>query len=367
MNPSLSNISEENDVLRFTISGLDVSLANALRRLILNDIPTIVIRTENAEVDQCKITVNTGRLHNEIIKQRLSCIPIHMKDLEQFPQLYQLELEEQNTTENIRMITTEDFKIRNKTNGNYLTKDETRKIFPPDPLTNSFIDFVRLRPRIGDGIPGEQIKLTADFSVSTAKENGMFNVVSKCAYANTLDIVAADDQWANIEKKLSSDGLTAEDIKFQKKNFKVLDAQRFFVKNSYDFVVQTIGVYTNTEIVKLACDVFIKKMNDMITAVESDIVPIHNSPTTVDHSYDIILEDEDYTVGKVLEYILYEKYYMGEQIFSFCGFKKMHPHDHHSIIRIAYKMPTDKNLLRSHLRTAILESVEVFKKLRVKF
>lgn len=367
MNPIISKISEEMDVLRFTISGLDTSLANALRRIILNDIPTVVIRTENIEVDQCNITYNSSRLHNEIIKQRLSCIPIHTKDHDIFPKTYMLELDEINNTDNIRIITTDDFKIKNKLNGNYLTKNETIKIFPPDPLTNSFIDFIRLRPRIGDAITGEQIKLTADFSVSTAGVNSMFNVVCKCSYANTIDVIAADKQWESIENKLTSDGLTAEDIKFQKKNFKLLDAQRYFVKNSFDFIIQTIGVYSNNEIIKIACGVFVQKITNFITTIESDIIPINNSPTTVDNSYDVILENEDYTIGKVLEYILYEKYYMGEKLFSYCGFKKMHPHDTHSIIRIAYKMPTDKNLLRAHLRTAGLESIEVFKTIQQKF
>ena len=42
MNPSLTNISEEdNNILKFTLSGLNVSLANAVRRTILSDIPIV--------------------------------------------------------------------------------------------------------------------------------------------------------------------------------------------------------------------------------------------------------------------------------------------------------------------------------------
>ena len=46
MNPKLNNISEEGDVLRFTLHGLNVSLANAIRRTILSDIPIVVIETD---------------------------------------------------------------------------------------------------------------------------------------------------------------------------------------------------------------------------------------------------------------------------------------------------------------------------------
>ena len=51
----------------------------------------------------------------------------------------------------------------------------------------NFIDFARLRPSHTAGIPGEQLKLYAKFSVCNAKENAMFNVVSKCTYGCTID------------------------------------------------------------------------------------------------------------------------------------------------------------------------------------
>lgn len=47
MNPSLTNISnEDNNTLKFTLSGVNVSLANALRRTILSDIPIVSIYTQ---------------------------------------------------------------------------------------------------------------------------------------------------------------------------------------------------------------------------------------------------------------------------------------------------------------------------------
>ena len=77
MEPALKDFSEDQDVLRFTLHGVEVCFANALRRTILSDIPLIVIKTDNFESNQCTIKENSGRLHNEIVKQRLSCIPIH--------------------------------------------------------------------------------------------------------------------------------------------------------------------------------------------------------------------------------------------------------------------------------------------------
>ena len=57
------------------------------------------------------------------------------------------------------------------------------------------------------------------------------------------------------------------------------------------------------------------KLKQMIFGLESDIVPITISETTTQNSYDVILENEDYTIGKVLEYILYETFYEKQEIF----------------------------------------------------
>ena len=98
-NPVLSNISEEGDQYNFTLSGVELSFANAIRRTILSDIPCVVILTETYATNKCTIHVNTGRLHNEILKHRLSCIPIHTTDLVDFPNKYSLEVDSKNDGE----------------------------------------------------------------------------------------------------------------------------------------------------------------------------------------------------------------------------------------------------------------------------
>jgi len=362
MNPQISNISEDNDVYSFTLAGLNVSLANALRRIILSEIPTYAFHTETYQDNKCTIEINTSRLHNEIVKQRLSCIPIHETDLDILTDKYILEVDVKNETDNVIYVTTEEFRIRNKSNGNYLTKEETKRIFPPSLKTGYYIDFVRLKPKISDSIPGEHLKLQAEFSVSNARHNSMYNVVSKCTYGNTPDLEAINKKWEELLQTLKSQGMEADEIDFQKRNFYMFDAQRIFKEDSFDFTIQTIGVYDNKTIVKKGCAVLQNKFVNMIEALESDIVPIHRSETTIDNCYDMILEDEDYTMGKVLEYILYTNYYEGDKTLTYCGFKKFHPHNPDSTIRIAFAQPTDKNMVRSYLKHAATLAQEVYQK-----
>ena len=75
MEPKIKDFSEDNDILKFTLYDCNYSIANSIRRTILSDIETVVIAT-----DDDSVLVNTSRLNNEIIKQRLGCIPVHIVD-----------------------------------------------------------------------------------------------------------------------------------------------------------------------------------------------------------------------------------------------------------------------------------------------
>lgn len=361
MDPKIIEITEQNDILKFTLSGVNVSLANALRRIILSDIPCNVIRTETFEENQCNVITNTTRLHNEILKQRLSCIPIHtdIHALDLLPNNYVLEVKVKNDTDAMMFVTTEHFKLKNKENDHYVTENETRKIFPPNNKTGAYIDFARLRPKVSDSIPGEELHLVAEFSIGNAKLNSMFNVVSKCAYGNTPDLEQVDAEWKKRKDQLVKENNTNEQIEFHKKNFYLLDAQRYYKENSYDFVIKSVGVYENKTIVKKG----IKILQEKVKKFSDEEIQILNSDVTMDNCFDVYLHDEDYTLGKVLEYLLYEKYYMGNKQLSFCGFKKLHPHDPYSIIRMAFVEKVDKSVVKQLLQNVSGDANGIFQKM----
>jgi len=367
MNPKIENISEDDDVLKFTLSGINVSMANALRRVMMSSIPCVVFKTNPAEENKSTFITNTGRLNNEILKQRLSCIPIHIKDLEMPLKNYLLEVNEENTTDAIKYVTTEDFKIKNLTTDSYLSEKDTRAIFPPNDVTGYFIDFARLRQRISDEIPGEKLHLTCEFSIATANEDSMFNMVSVCAYGYTPDEVHAEKELEKKKQQWKDDGLSKEKIDFEAKNWRLLDGQRIVKKDSFDFTLQTVGVYTNQELIVKGCSILINKLEGMATIIDTDELLIQPSDSTIKNSYDITLENEDYTIGKILEYCLYSKFFEGVKTVSYCGFKKVHPHDSNSIIRVAYKEDTDAATIKQNLKMCIEDAVSVYKNIMKKF
>lgn len=367
MNPHLETLKTNDDSLGFTLSGVNVSLANAIRRTILSDIQLVVFRTTPNESNKCNIIANTSRLNNEIIKQRLSCIPIHIKDISDFPlKNYIMEVNVENNTDTIMFVTTEHFVIKDLVSGKVLPQDKIREIFPADDHTGYFIDFVRLRPRISDEIPGEKIHLTCEFDIGSAKEDGMFNAVSTCSYGFTVDSAAQEAELARKIQTWKDEGKNEKEIQFESDNWKLLDGKRIYLKDSYDFVVQSIGIHTNNEIVNIACNILLEKFDNLDSLIDKDELEIKVADNTMANCFDIVLENEDYTIGKVLEYFLYSQFYE-KNILTFCGFKKMHPHDNYSIIRISYNEPVEKSTIKGHLKECIQLSKEVYSKLKKDF
>ena len=366
--PRVEIISNPNDdKLKFTLSGVNVSIANAIRRIILSDIPMIVFRVSPNDKNKCNIIANTCGLNNEIVKHRLSCIPIHIDDIEEFPlKNYILEVNVENNTDTTIYVTTKDFVIRDINSGKTLSEDKIRQIFPANNLTGDYIDFVRLNAKASEEMSSKIINLTCEFDIGTAKEDGAYNTVSTCSYGNTIDEVAQEVKLQQLKQKWKDEGKKDSEIDFEAINWKLLEGKRIFKKDSFDFTIQTIGVYTNHKLLNIACTIMIDKLQNLDSLIEKDELEIKTADTTMINSFDIILDNEDYTLGKVIEYFLFTNFYeLG--IITFCGFKKLHPHDSYSLIRVAYKDSIDISGIKGNLKECINLSTELFTKLKKEF
>ena len=92
------------------------------------------------------------------------------------------------------------------------------------------------------------------------------------------------------------------------------------------FKIESVGVYENREIVSIAISVLIKKLVEIREIYSKINGLITSSESTLNNGFEIKLENEDFTIGKILEYELYNNHYNGDKILSFCGFRKPHPH-----------------------------------------
>lgn len=341
----ISNLKEDTGKLTFTISNIDVSYVNAVRRTLLADIPSVVFKTTPNEENRAVIFINTTRFNNEIIKQRLSCIPICIQDVNELPinQLV-LELDIENKTDTMLYVTTHDFKLRDVKTGKFVDENTMKRIFPPfvpsDGNGEYYIDFLRLRPKISEEIPGERIKLSCELSVSTARDDSMFNVTGTCSYRFTPDIKKMEEQVAIRKQKWKDEGKNDKEIAFEAENWKLLEGLRYVVKNSFDFVLETVGIYENEQLMIKACDVLLDKFDKLKHAVEHDELDVKPSDNTLENCYDITLVNEDYTIGNILNQEITKLFYNELNIVNYVGFKKMHPHDSNSVLRISITDPT---------------------------
>ena len=407
--PIISTYNNNKDEqLTFTLENCNVSIANALRRVILSDINTYVFKTFPHAENRANFTVNTTRLHNELLKQRLGCIPIHhVHTIEGFQNDYKnylVEVDVKNESDTIRYVTTEDFKVKRaknieKTGGShddddvvyeYLSESTVRKIFPPDSVSGEYIEFARLLPKLSSNVPcGEALAFTCTIEISNAKFDGMYNVAHTCSYSCTPDEKEIEKQWKAKEKGVREGfesgssasahaSTVAEELASAKKNWELLEAQRIFVNDSFDFVIETVGVYTNVQLVTKSCDIMIKKCDKLLADMEhsssntgteskigiKNIIEPANELTTMKNAFCIHLIGEDYTLGKAIEYLLFSNYYdKPDGVASFCGFKKPHPHALDSFIVVAFKEETELSKVQEYVSKAVTECISIFKSL----
>jgi DNA-directed RNA polymerase subunit L len=363
MDPRITNLINDNGFLKFTLVDCNMSIANALRRIIVSDIPTFVFRTYPYNENKAEITHNTTRFHNEIIKQRLSCVPIHIDDME-FPYKdYVIEVDVKNDTDNIIYVTTKDFKIKNIKTEAYSDESAVRAIFPPSSITGDYIEFARLQPKLSENIDGERLTFRCGFDIGKASQDGAFNVISTCAYECTPDEAKANEVWREKAAAMKKSDISDEEIEFEKRNWFLLEAKRYYQPNSYDFVIESVGVFENNEIVIKACEIMVSKCEKFLYDLEHGKVSIVPSDTTLKHGFDVTLVNEDYTLGKVIEFYLYQQHFIADKTLSFCGFRKPHPHATDSIIRVAFHNEIDPVGVSGYVQGATQNAITAFKKL----
>jgi DNA-directed RNA polymerase alpha subunit len=373
LTPKIDIIGKEAGTYKFTISNTDLSIVNAIRRVILSDIPIFAMKEFNNNKKMIDIKKNTSQFNNQIIIQRLGCIPVHIDDITKNVENLLIELNLKNDSDELLYITTNDITIKQliddeKTAGE-LPEKTVNKIFPPNNYTKDHILIARLKPKITEDILGEELHFTAKLSKCTAKESGMFNVVSQCAYGYSPDPVKQHDAEVTFEEKLKAEDVEENMIEFEMNNWKNHQSKRYYTENSYDFKMESIGIYENEKIVEIACNIIKKRIEIIKEKIEKGVLKIETEKIALNHSYDITLENEDYTVGKVLEYILHYKYYLDLDKLNYIGFLKPHPHDSDSLIRLAFKNETDFNneMLYSILLDTCNISIKLFDVIKENF
>jgi DNA-directed RNA polymerase subunit L len=389
MDPKVVSIGTNNGELNFELVDTELSIVNSLRRTIITNIDSLVFRGFPHKENLIKISKNNSKFNNEYLKHRIQCIPIHYDDESNFDAMikqYDVRLNVSNDTTNIRYVTTHDFVIYNKVTGQPVTSASNinvRTMFPPDKLSNQYIPICCLMPKISEGDEIEELTLIIDFSIGNSKEDSCWNMVSKCCYENKRDTQAIEKYLRKdkdaVAKFYKNDPVAIDTYMRstmspeEETDFRILDAQRIYVENSYIMKVESVGVFTNEEIVRKACEYLLFRLNEFMDFLKDAVIEkvvtkekfcLYADTTTIKPTFCLYIQNDDYTIGKIIEKYLYAMF--KTQIF-YVSFKKEHPHDTHCLVSFSYNDDVTSEAIIDNLRVVAGELMRVYEIISSKF
>lgn len=338
----IKNESADGSELSFTINNIDLSVVNGLRRTLIADIPVVAIRfhPNNANNPDVNFIANSCDLHNEMLGQRLSLIPIRMSDreVESYNRdKYKFVINVKNKGDEMMDITTAHIGIYNA-NGVKEPDALHESMFPPDPFTKDHCLITKLKPNHYDKVNGGQLHVEAWASVGTAKEWAGFSAVSLATFENVVDEQAAN---AALAKKL--EGVAPSKADEVKHDFNHLDKYRHFKKNEagdpteFLFSIEsTCGMPCRT-LVHKAFDLLIRQLEQLIGGNGNIRMEAKKASNNI---FAIMVHGINHTLGSILQAHIHKS-----DTVSYVGYNMPHPLEESVMLKIAFvdgaKMDTD--------------------------
>jgi len=251
--------------VRFILKGSNPAFANALRRIMISEVPTVAI-------DEIVFLDNTSILYDEILAHRLALVPLKMD-----PSLLELVRGESDLSKfQIRLILDVE-----ATDGPMIVysghlKSEDPKIRP----VSDNIPLVKL-------IKGQKVTLEAFARLGRGKEHAKWSPVSACSY-KYLPIIDIDADLCDLcgrcaeycphnVLKLEGDKLTIVDplsCTLCRYCEKVCEREAIHVKGddtAFIFYVESTGALSPIDIVSEAANILKLKAEDFLSKLKSHL------------------------------------------------------------------------------------------------
>lgn len=262
-----------------------ISFVNGLRRILLSNIPTVAV--QNVE-----ILKNTSQLPHEMLKHRMEMLPINVlpsdsaliKDAKVELRILS------ETAENGRYITTDDFVIESGRD-HVLMKD--RDIDQP-------MLFLHLRK-------GEEVHVKASLGVITDTKH-VGQICNASVFWKVDPERAKQERKAFVEAK--GDPREFDNFLVQKCFYQNEKNEPYWISMS----IESIGVMTAKNCLKMAVEILRKKVNDYVTDA------LQNIRRDQDNTYTILVKHGGHTIGSLIQQVMYSDKNIG-----FVSYDIMHP------------------------------------------
>lgn len=331
---------------KFVLRDIDLSVVNALRRVIISEIPNVAFYFDPNDITRKDIKVykNTCALHNEFLSHRISLLPLcySANEIATFdPSNYIFKLKKKNSGADIVSVTTRDIQIYDK-DGHLYPRQFHEKILPKNKITGDYILITKLKPNLYNIDEGEEIDIECKASKNTAITHARWSPVSQCSFINVRDDERAQKGF---EEKIAKLGPVTEDERERlKKQFYTMEADRYFKQNKYDepsefeFTLESECSMTPIELFKQAFSVLIDKFENLQVNLRKKNNVVIRKVGNIKNFYEIELKDETYTLLNVLQSMIYNYNFRGEKhnILEFIGYYNPHPLETKMILKIKF-------------------------------
>jgi len=246
-----------------------VTFVNAIRRICLGNVPTVVVR-------DVPILENNSQMPHEMLKHRVEMLPVNLKP-DDAAAIRDAKIELRvlpDKKEGIREITTDDFIVESN-RGNILMKDRD---------FNTPILFLRLRP-------GESVHIKARLALES---QGVSQVCVSTTQWHVDPELAKEDKKKYVEA--GGNPVVFDNFEIQK-SFSRDEKNR---PNWIDLKLESIGVLTGKEILKYAVEIIRNKIQSYMKEALEAIAREKEEGV-----YTISLEQGGHTVGALLQEVIY--------------------------------------------------------------
>ena len=393
---------KRNTSVEFEVANIHFSTANAIRRAMLSQVKTVGFRTEPYKVCDVNVISNDTPLHNQISVHRIAMIPLNIPNPDKFNvDDYSFIIDVSNNTNTIRNITTEDFQIKKISTNKFLSQEEVKRFFPPDPITGDYILLNKLRPKYfvpHKNLSGEVVsQMAKDFdkpveevmnfhieakaSISNGAENGHYCPVAVACYINTVDPQRAEiglkeyiDKQLEQSKNMGTEPLSMEKMK---RRFELTEQGRFFYINDkqepnvFTFKIESIGVIPPLVVFHRAIEI----LKDKITTFISNLVSRNENVITISVSsnltggYELNVKNEDDTLGNIVQShlcMLYADFNLDKEQrkLKFIGYKRPHPLEKHIIFSVQGNNDNLEQLIGEVFKPGCAEIIKMLNKIQ---
>lgn len=353
--------------IHFTISGdneygLDKSLINAIRRIIIEEIPTCAFKFDESEEDKDIIMeINNSSLHNEMLLHRISLLTLYISPEDKNKYLFKLNVKH-DTNEPYKFIDSNDFDIY-KMSPDKLDLDKMDdKNYSTDKLTQSEKDKI-LRPYIFRGIKNyslltelknthtgithQEIKLYGSPSINIGKYNAGYQSSSRVSYSFLVDEELVKSK---LEENIKMNDISEEDKAGYSKRFVIEEAERYYDRDSsdepykYNFDIESQHYYDSSTLFLKSLEILINKLSYL---KDQFIYLLKEEPSSItfektkEFVYTYTINDENHTIGNLLQSHIVRRSIDDDSIINGCCYKKIHPLDE-SLILILSINPNNK-------------------------